>query len=28
LIYTPRDTEGRMGVIREAVRHLREAGRC
>jgi hypothetical protein len=26
LIYTPRDTEGRMAVIREAVRHLREGG--
>ncbi len=26
LIYTPRDTEGRMGVVREAVRHLREGG--
>jgi len=26
LIYTPRDAEGRMGVVREAVRHLREGG--
>ena len=26
LIYTPRDTEGRMGVVREAVRHLRAGG--
>jgi hypothetical protein len=26
LIYTPRDTEGRMGVVRQAVHHLREGG--
>jgi hypothetical protein len=26
LIYTPRDTSGRMGVVREAVRHLRSGG--
>jgi hypothetical protein len=26
LIYTPRDTSGRMGVVREAVRHLRAGG--
>ena len=26
LIYTPRDAVGRMGVVREAVRHLRDGG--
>ncbi|HSR30273.1 MAG TPA: 1-acyl-sn-glycerol-3-phosphate acyltransferase [Anaerolineae bacterium] len=26
LIYTPRDTAGRMGVVREAIRHLRSGG--
>jgi hypothetical protein len=26
IIYTPRDIEGRMGVVREAVRHLRTGG--
>jgi hypothetical protein len=26
LIYTPRDASGRMGVVREAVRHLRAGG--
>ncbi len=26
IIYTPRDIEGRMGVVREAVRHLRAGG--
>jgi hypothetical protein len=26
LIYTPRDTIGRMGVVREAIRHLRSGG--
>jgi 1-acyl-sn-glycerol-3-phosphate acyltransferase len=26
IIYTPRDVEGRMGVVREALRHLRAGG--
>jgi hypothetical protein len=26
IIYTPRDAEGRMGVVREAIRHLRAGG--